>query len=188
MTVGSKIKKAVVVAALSAGGLATAVPAQAGSLERGLLAGFIGGMALAALAASAQAHQQAVPILATVPTDRPGPEALPEARPQLRSLRRGPGRQQTRARRVTAPRAVREARAPSAAVARCGDYLASQARPLGSEEVSVSRAGPEMRSSDGAIVLPIRARVEYARNGQRQVRQARVTCRVNSDGTVAGLQ
>ena len=188
MTVGSKIKKAGIVVTLGAGVLATAVPAQAGGLERGLLAGLIGGMALGALAASAQAHQQTAPILVTVPADLGSPEALPEARPQVRTLRRGPGRQQTRARRVIAPRAVREARAPSAAVARCGGYLAARARPLGSEEVSVSSAGPELRSSDGAIVLPINARVEYARNGMRQVRQARVTCRVNSDGTVAGLR
>ena len=59
MTFVSKIRKALIAAVLGAGAVAmAAAPVQAGSLERGLLAGLIGGVALSARAASAQAQQQ----------------------------------------------------------------------------------------------------------------------------------
>jgi hypothetical protein len=80
-----------------------------------------------------------------------------------------------------------ELKAPLNAVARCGDFLTAQARELGSEEVSVSGAGPEVRSPDGAVAVLINARIGYAREGKKQVRQARVTCRIDPGGRVVAL-
>lgn len=186
MNLGSKIRKVVVAAGFSAGLVAMAVPAQAGSLDRGFLAGLLGGVALGALAA--HAHQQSAPVLAAVPADLDTPMVLPEARPQVRSLRRGPGQLKARAGRVTQPRSSRAQRASPTAIAKCGDYLSNQARRLGSETVRVSSAGPQVRSPDGVVALPIRARIEYAHKGAKQVRQARVTCVVNSDGRVSEIR
>jgi hypothetical protein len=45
-----------------------------------------------------------------------------------------------------------------------------------------------VRSPEGGIALPIDARVEYTREGRTQVRQARVTCRMDAVGRVVALQ
>jgi hypothetical protein len=81
-----------------------------------------------------------------------------------------------------------ELEASSDAVEKCGDSLTAQARRLGSEEVRVSSAGPEVRSPDGGVAVPINARIEYARDGKKQVRQARITCRIDKEGRVVSLQ
>ena len=74
------------------------------------------------------------------------------------------------------------------AVAACGEYLTAEAQRLGSQHVSVSSAGPEVKGQDGAVAQPVYARIEYARGGKKQVRQARITCRVDPVGRVVGLQ
>ena len=73
-------------------------------------------------------------------------------------------------------------------VAVCSDYLAAQAQRLGSQQVSVSSAGPEVVEPDGAVAQPVYARIEYALGGKKQVREARITCRVDPGGRVVGLQ
>jgi hypothetical protein len=83
----SKMKKTLVAAALGAGVTATAVPAQAGSLQRGLLAGLIGGVALSALAASAQAQQQGGAAFVTLPPDLGAPVYDDDFRTEVRPLR-----------------------------------------------------------------------------------------------------
>src|SRR5215210_2819302 len=101
MTVGSKIKKAVIVASFSAGAAATAVPAQAGGLGRGFLAGVIGGVALGAFAAAAQAQQQrGAPIFTGLPDDTGGPVFIEETRTE--TISRRPARPVARA-RVSSP-------------------------------------------------------------------------------------
>jgi hypothetical protein len=91
--------------------------------------------------------------------------------------------EQQAAQGVSAP----ELKAPVNAVARCGDFVTAQARELGSDEVSVSGVGPEVRSPDGAVSVLIKARIGYARDGKKQVRQARVTCRIDPGGRVVAL-
>jgi hypothetical protein len=88
-----------------------------------------------------------------------------------------------------APRiSVPELGPSSDAIAKCGDFLTAQARQLGSEEVSVTNAGPEVRGPDGTVALSINARIEYARDGKKQIRQARVTCWIDPGGRVVALQ
>jgi hypothetical protein len=93
----------------------------------------------------------------------------------------------TRIRRAAPSSSAPELKAVVNAVARCGDFLTAQARELGSDEVSVSGAGPEVRSPDGAVSVLINARIGYAREGEKQVRQARVTCRIDPGGRVVAL-
>ena len=73
-------------------------------------------------------------------------------------------------------------------VARCGEVLETRARELGAVDVNVSSAGSEVQGRDGELVLPINARIEYALNGLRQVREARLGCRMNTDGQVVGIE
>ena len=182
MTLEPNIRRVAVAAAFSTALLASAMPAQAQSVGRGFLAGLVGGMALGAFAAAAQAQHQPRPILATVPAVAYAPEFVaPETQVRRRVAPRA-GRLQ-RAQRVP-QRPASGGEASSRAFAKCGNILEARARPLGAVDVSVSSAGGEVRARDGWVVLPIDARIEYARNGMRQVRQARVTCRMNTDGQV----
>ena len=187
MRFGPKIKQSMIVAA-SAGALLTAAPAQAGSLQRGLFAGLIGGVALGALASAAQSQQAGLsPFLARVPAypatpeviEEPELEILPERRPYLPKRERA---------RVAPQRPAPASRASSRALAKCSDVLTAQAQRLGAVDVNVSSAGSELRARNGSVVLPIDARIEYARRGERNVRQAQVTCRISPDGQVIGLR
>jgi hypothetical protein len=38
------------------------------------------------------------------------------------------------------------------------------------------------------VDLPVIARIKYARDGRQQVRQARVTCRLNPEGRVVAFR
>jgi hypothetical protein len=183
MAFKSRIKKAVVAAALGAGMTAAAVPAQAGSLERGLWAGLIGGVVLGTLAASAQA-QQGGAVLAAVPPDLDAPVYVDEIGREVRPRPRRTARSQQR--RVL-PRPSPVVRT-SAEITKCGEAIETRARRFGAVDVKVSSAGSEVRGRDGAIVLPVDARIEYARKGLRQVRRARVGCRMNTDGQVVELR
>jgi hypothetical protein len=181
----SKMKKTLVAAALSAGVTATAVPAQAGSLQRGLLAGLIGGVALSALAASAQAQQQGGAAFVALPPDLGAPVYDDEIRTEVRPLRQRRGQPQLRRLSTQRPRSVVRR---SADATKCAEVLEARARQFGAVDVKVSSAGSEVRGRDGGIMLPVNARIEYARKGQRQVRQARVGCRVNTEGQVVELR
>jgi hypothetical protein len=184
MAFESKIWKVAAAAVLSAGVMTTAVPAHAGSLERGLFAGLIGGVALGALAAASQAQQQGGQVFATFPPDLGAPVYVDEIGPEIRTLRHRRGDRQQR--RASADRRTPKVRV-SAEVTKCGEVLEARARRLGAVDVRVSSAGSEVRGRNGGVV-PINARIEYARKGQRQVRQARVGCRVNTEGQVVELR
>ncbi len=54
--------------------------------------------------------------------------------------------------------------------------------------MNVKEAGPEARTRGGSVDLPIIARIKYAREGRQQVRQARVTCELNSQGRVVAFK
>src|SRR5919112_1875053 len=78
MRFGPKIKRTVIVAA-AAGALLTAAPAQAGSLQRGLFAGLIGGVALGALASAVQSQYVGPPpFLARGPVYTAAPQIIGE--------------------------------------------------------------------------------------------------------------
>lgn len=180
-------------AAVAAAGLvAAAGPAEAGALQRGFLPGLIGGFALGAFAAAAQAAHQQSALEAFNPNDL---ESLPEwdegsteildARP---SERRRPRQVPRFERKATASRMAPSLRAVSSAVASCRRSLESSSRRFGAVTVRVADAGPQTRGRDGAVEIPLTARIAYARKGQTQVRQARVTCELDGRGRVLAFR
>jgi hypothetical protein len=73
-------------------------------------------------------------------------------------------------------------------VDRCKASLALNARALGSVAVNVKEAGRETRAPGGSVDLPVVARIEYVREGRKQVRQARVTCKLSPEGQVVAFR
>ena len=196
MNFGSSMKKSLAVATVAAGVLAVAVPAEAQSLRRGFLPGLMGGLAIAALAASAQAaQQQSGAVYFAPPTDLDDPGYWSESQPMVtrrQSIRHTPRASTLRA----TPRATVRAKVPAARVAqagsgvvdRCKASLALNARALGSVAVTVKEDGREAHTRGGSVDLPIIARIEYSREGRKQVRQARVTCKLNPEGQVVAFR
>jgi hypothetical protein len=191
MDLGSAMKKSLVAATVAAGVLAAAAPAEAQSLRRGFLPGLMGGLAIAAMAASAQAAQQQGGALYSLdPADldddvywTEGPSAVRVAGQPTRRISRAPLR--------PAPRSKAQPQAPragSGVVERCKASLALNARALGSVAVNVKEAGRETRARGGSVDLPVVARIEYVREGRKQVRQARVTCKINPEGRVVAFR
>jgi hypothetical protein len=171
-------------AALGLGLLASAAPAEAQfRASRGALAaGLFGGIALGFMAASANQARVAAayaPVYGEVPEEfEPGeswaepPRRLPP--PQVR--------------RAPAP-ALNPARPPRSASAlrACRDAIAKASLPYGSTRVSVADAGPAAARPEDRTVN-VRARIEYADGGRREVRSAQVSCRLNGGGEVVALR
>ena len=186
MDLGSAMKKSLAAATVAAGVLAASAPAEAQSLGRGFLPGLMNSLALAARAASAP--QQGGPLYSLDPAEfdndidwREGPPAVVMARQSPRRMARAPLR--------PAPRSREQApQAGSGVVDRCKASLAMNARALGSVAVNVKEAGRQTRARGGAVDLPVVARIEYVREGRKQVRQARVTCRLNPEGQVVAFR
>ena len=80
------------------------------------------------------------------------------------------------------------AAAPSQAVRACRDTIKAAAAPYRAKQVEAVGAGPASRTSRGITTVPIDARVVYARGQVSQVRQARITCRLNDRGIVVALR
>jgi hypothetical protein len=197
MDLGSAMKKSLVAATVAAGVLAAAAPAEAQSLRRGFLPGLMGGLAIAAMAASAQAAQQQGGALYSLdPADldddvywTEGPSAVRVARQPTRRISRAPLRPAPRSKAQPQAQAQTQApRAGSGVVERCKASLALNARALGSVAVNVKEAGRETRARGGSVDLPVVARIEYVREGRKQVRQARVTCKINPEGRVVAFR
>lgn len=192
MDLGSAMKKILVAATVATGVLAAAAPAEAQSLRRGgFLPGLMGGLAIAAMAASAQAaQQQGGPFYSVAPADhdvewRDDPPAVSVARQPTRRISRAPLRPAPRSK----PQAQAQApRVGSGVVERCKASLALNARALGSVAVNVKEVGRETRARGGLVDLPVVARIEYVREGRKQVRQARVTCKLSPDGQVVAFR
>jgi hypothetical protein len=158
----------------------------------GLAAGLIGGLAFGALAASAnQARAVEVPVqtYARMPDETTvyvdpgeewvGPRAYrPAVRPSHRPVRVAP----------------RPPAAPSSPVAlsACREAIAKASRPYGGTRVSLTHAEPNATGSVGrnpaGESLSVDARVEYRNGAQREVRSARVTCRLGQDGRVVAIR
>ncbi len=77
------------------------------------------------------------------------------------------------------------AAAPPQAVRACRDTIKAAAVPYRAKQVEAVGAGPASR---GITTVPINARVVYARGQISQVRQARITCRLNDRGIVVALR
>ena len=76
---------------------------------------------------------------------------------------------------------------PTAVVRACQKAIASAAAPLGAVRVRAASAGPVSRQRRGALTAPIAVRIEYARQGGIQVRQAKVRCRLDAAGRVIAV-
>jgi hypothetical protein len=105
-------------------------------------------------------------------SDRPRPTVRPVAAFRLRgpSDRAGPS-----------PKAMSAVRA-------CGATLAASSRRYGGTKATVVGTGPLVRTENGNVTAPIKARLEFARQGGREVRQAGLLCRLNARGQVVALQ
>jgi len=184
MSSASSIKTRLITATVTAGLLASALPAEARGLSGAFLPGLIGGLAFGAIAASAaHAAQPANAYYSDLPAEVDDPVYLEETRPRtrLRTLPRDVGvRPQGRAGHVPGASALH--------IESCRNELASTSRPLGAVAVQVRGAGPEVRGRNGVMSIPLDARIEYARNGTRQVKQAHVTCQVTRNGQVAAFR
>ena len=77
---------------------------------------------------------------------------------------------------------------PPAVVRVCRQAIMSAATPLGALRVHVVSAGPLRRYRRGALTAPIAVRIDYARQGGIEVRQARVGCRLDAAGKVVAVK
>jgi hypothetical protein len=187
MPLGSSIKTSLVTATVTVGLLASALPAEARGLRGAFLPGLIGGLAFGAIAASAaRAGQPANAYYADLPAELEGLPDWEETQPatRIRSLSGHVGP----VRRPPQRRVNNLAGASALQLESCRNELASTSRPLGAVAVQVRGAGPKVRGRDGVVFIPLKARIEYARNGTRQVKQAQVTCQVTRNGQVAAFR
>lgn len=73
---------------------------------------------------------------------------------------------------------------PAAVVQACRAAIISAATPLGAVRVRVVSAGA-LRQRGGALTAPIQVRIDYARKGGIEVRQAKVGCRLTAGRVTA---
>ncbi len=78
--------------------------------------------------------------------------------------------------------------APPQAVKACRETITAAAEPYRAKRVEAVGVGPAKRTSQGITTIPIDARVIYARGRVSEVRQARITCRLNDRGIVVALR
>ncbi len=78
--------------------------------------------------------------------------------------------------------------APTAIVQVCRDSIVAAARPLGVVHVDAAGLGPVQARRDGVRSLPVNVRIVYARQGGHEVRQSRITCRLDRRGVVLALR
>jgi hypothetical protein len=76
---------------------------------------------------------------------------------------------------------------PSAVVSACRAAIEAAASPFGMLSVQARSAGSLRLLSDGNVSAPIRVRIEYARLGGAEIRQARVRCHLDAKGRVINL-
>jgi hypothetical protein len=76
---------------------------------------------------------------------------------------------------------------PSFVIRACRNAIVSAAAPLGAVRVRAASAGPVSRQRHGAVTAPIEVRIEYARQGGIQLRQAKVRCRLDAAGRVIAV-
>ena len=69
----------------------------------------------------------------------------------------------------------------------CRSAIASAARPLGATRVEAVSAGKQRRVGE-LVYAPVDVRIQYARQGSREIRQAKVSCRINAAGQVVAVR
>ena len=77
---------------------------------------------------------------------------------------------------------------PLEVVQSCRQSIVAAAVPYGAVYVDAASAGQPRRSATGILAAPIEVRIIYSRQGGREVRQSRTTCRLNATGTVVALR
>lgn len=77
---------------------------------------------------------------------------------------------------------------PSRMISACRDSVRQAAAPHGLVGLEAVSAGRPQRDGRGLTVAPLEVRVIYARQGGHEVRQSRITCRVNARGSVVALR
>lgn len=75
---------------------------------------------------------------------------------------------------------------PIAVVRACRAAIMAAATPLGAVRVHAASAGA-LRQLRGALTAPIEVRIDYAREGGIEVRQAQVSCRLDASGRVTAI-
>jgi hypothetical protein len=75
----------------------------------------------------------------------------------------------------------------SKVIAACRERMSAQAQPLGATRVEAVSAGTLVRLPNGGTEAPLEVKITYERENQVQVRQARITCRLNDQGGVIEL-
>jgi hypothetical protein len=76
---------------------------------------------------------------------------------------------------------------PRRSVDACRNTIAAQVTPYGGIQVEAVSAGPPRGIRQRGTNAPIEARIIYARADHVQVRQARITCRLDAQGRVVAL-
>jgi hypothetical protein len=72
-------------------------------------------------------------------------------------------------------------------LAACRESIAARTQPLGATWIDVASAGTPIQLLDGGTEAPIETRITYEHDNKVQVRQARVTCRLDDQGGVVEL-
>ncbi|TPK93037.1 hypothetical protein FJ934_19625 [Mesorhizobium sp. B2-4-12] len=75
---------------------------------------------------------------------------------------------------------------PTAIARACRAAIMSAAKPLGAVRVNAVSAGA-LHHRGGVLTAPIKVRIDYARQGGIEVRQAQVSCRLNKAGRVTAV-
>ena len=81
------------------------------------------------------------------------------------------------------PKIARKPGTPKAVVRVCEQAIFSAAKPLGAVGVQAVSAGPVRRQRNG-LTAPLSVRINYA----KEVRQAKIGCRLDGEGTVIGVR
>ncbi|KLK91752.1 hypothetical protein AA309_18480 [Microvirga vignae] len=76
---------------------------------------------------------------------------------------------------------------PLSVVQSCRNALISGALRYGATQVDVASAGRTVRVKGGGFSAPVEARILFQRGNQVQVRQARITCRLDQAGRIAAM-
>jgi hypothetical protein len=76
---------------------------------------------------------------------------------------------------------------PSEVILACHQFMTAQAQSLGATWLEAASAGTLVRLPDGATDAPLEVRVTYQHKDRVDVRQARITCRLNDQGEVTDL-
>lgn len=79
---------------------------------------------------------------------------------------------------------LREVPGLNRTVSPCRDVVAGEADKVGAQEVEAVSAGPQKHDRKGHIFAPVHMRITYAKLGSYEVRDATLTCIIDSKGKI----